>query len=162
MPQFPESYLGGGTLAVRDWLGVARMSDLEIFVGEWTVEVGFPGVPPARSVFEWILGGAYLAQRTEVPLPEVPDSLSLVAPADCGYTQHYFDSRGVSRLYAMTFDGGRWTLLREAADFTPLDFAQRFTGVFSADGDRIDGSWEKKDPGGDWSPDFELVYTRAG
>ncbi|WP_038533428.1 hypothetical protein [Amycolatopsis methanolica] len=138
------------------------MSDLEIFVGEWTVEVGFPGVPPARSVFEWILGGAYLAQRTEVPLPEVPDSLSLVAPADGGYTQHYFDSRGVSRLYAMTFDGGRWTLLREAADFTPLDFAQRFTGVFSADGYRIDGSWEKKDPGGDWSPDFELVYTRAG
>jgi len=22
-----------------------------------------------------------------------------------GYTQHYFDSRGIARLYAMTFDG---------------------------------------------------------
>ncbi|WP_435118189.1 hypothetical protein [Amycolatopsis thermoflava] len=96
-----------------------------------------------------------------MPLPEVPDSLSLVGPADGGYTQHYFDSRGVSRLYAMTFDGARWTLRRETADFTPLDFAQRFTGVFSADSDRIDGAWEKRMPDGDWEPDFELVYTRV-
>ena len=28
------------------------------------------------------------------------------------YTQHYYDSRGVVRLYAMTFAGGVWTLTR--------------------------------------------------
>jgi hypothetical protein len=53
-------------------------SDLEIFVGEWVVEARFPSGPPggspaAHSVFEWILGGRYLAQRTEISIPEVPD-----------------------------------------------------------------------------------------
>jgi hypothetical protein len=37
-------------------------------------------------------------------------------------------------------------LLRESADFSPCDFAQRFTATFSGDGDRIDGAWEKALP----------------
>ena len=71
------------------------------------------------------------------------------------------DTRGVTRLYAMTFAGGVWTLTRESVDFSPLDFAQRFTGTFSADGDRIDGSWEKRMPGGAWELDFNLTYTKS-
>jgi hypothetical protein len=142
-------------------------SELDIFVGQWTVTARFPGDVPAggaaaRSVFEWVLDGRYLVQRTEVSIPEAPDSMAVVAAAADGpsYTQHYFDSRGVTRLYAMTFAGGVWTLTRESADFSPLDFAQRFTGTFSADGDRIDGSWEKRMPGGAWELDFDLTYTR--
>jgi hypothetical protein len=44
--------------------------------------------------------------------------------------QHYFDSRGVARLYEMTFSGGVWNLLRNSSDFTPLEFSQRFSGTF--------------------------------
>jgi hypothetical protein len=145
-------------------------SDLEIFVGQWALEVRFPGAEPggpagepaARSGFEWILGGRYLAQRTEISVPEAPDSLAIVAADQDGgrYTQHYYDSRGVTRLYAMTFAAGVWTLVRESADFSPLDFAQRFTGTFSADGNRIDGRWEKALPGSGWELDFELNYVR--
>ncbi|MDG4827043.1 hypothetical protein O7635_34795 [Asanoa sp. WMMD1127] len=139
---------------------------LEIFVGEWAVEASFPGMPPtaARSVFEWTLGGTYLAQRTEIPIPEAPDSFSLVAArAENGrYTQHYFDSRGVSRVYAMTFDDRVWTLTRETGDFSPFHFAQRFTGTFTVDGNRIDGAWEKAMPGAEWEHDFGLTYTRLG
>ena len=58
------------------------------------------------------------------------------------YCQHYFDSRGVARVYAMDLSDGVWTLLRDSADFTPQSFAQRYTGTFSADGQRIDGRWE--------------------
>ena len=142
-------------------------SELDIFVGQWTVTARFPGDVPAggaaaRSVFEWVLDGRYLVQRTEISIPEAPDSMAVVAAAADGrsYTQHYFDSRGVTRLYAMTFAGGVWTLTRESADFSPLDFAQQFTGTFSADGDHIDGSWEKRMPGGAWELDFDLTYTR--
>jgi len=86
-------------------------SDLAIFVGQWAIEARFPGGPPdgspaagggsepvARSVFEWILGGRYLAQRIEVSIPEAPDSLAIVAvgPEKGTYTQHYYDSRGVT------------------------------------------------------------------
>ena len=38
---------------------------------------------------------------------------------DDGYTQHYSDSRGVVRIYAMTSGDGTWTLGRTKADFTP-------------------------------------------
>ena len=44
------------------------------------------------------------------------------------FTQHYFDSRGVARVYEMKFEAGRWELLRVNPDFTPLDFSQRYVG----------------------------------
>ena len=51
----------------------------------------------------------------------------------------------------------------EAPDFTPLEFRQRFTGTFSADGNTIDGAWETAPAGGgQWEHDFGLTYRRAG
>ncbi|MGW4487669.1 hypothetical protein ACWEOE_27945 [Amycolatopsis sp. NPDC004368] len=145
------------------------IENLDPFLGEWAVTVVFPHAPAdqpspvARSVFATILDGRFLTQRTEVPLPEAPDSFSIVSAHEDGtFTQHYHDARGVSRLYAMTFRDGVWTLLREAADFSPLSFRQRFTATFSADGDHIDGAWELAPPGEDWRHDFEMHYTRLG
>lgn len=151
------------------------LARLDVFVGEWTVQAQFPGEPPApasgsgngpvaRSWFEWDLGRQFLVQRTEVPTPEAPDSLIIVSvdPETGRYTQHYYDSRGVVRLYAMSLADGVWTLTRESPDFTPLDFGQRFTGAFSEDGNTISGAWEKRFSGGDWEHDFALTYRRAG
>jgi hypothetical protein len=149
------------------------LARLDAFVGEWIVAARFPGGPPAPSVageegpqvrsrFEWALDGRFLLQRTEVPVAGAPDSLTIVSadPQTGAYTQHYYDSRGVVRLYAMSFAGGVWTLTRESADFTPLEFRQRFTGTFSDDGNTITGAWEK-DLGGGWEHDFALIYRRA-
>jgi hypothetical protein len=61
----------------------------------------------------------------------------------------------------MTLDDRVWTLTRESPDFSPLDFAQRFTGTFSADGTTISGAWEKR-LDRDWRHDFALTYRRAG
>jgi NAD(P)-dependent dehydrogenase (short-subunit alcohol dehydrogenase family) len=72
------------------------------------------------------------------------------------------DARGLARVYAMTFSDGRWTLLRDAPDFTPLAFPQRFTGEFSADGRTISGRWERSGDGTSWQHDFDLVYTKVG
>ena len=146
------------------------LARLDVFVGGWSVEARFPGPEQApsgvtvRSRFEWTLDGQFLLQHTEVPIPDAPDSLAIVAagPRAGGYTQHYFDSRGVVRLYAMTFAGGIWTLTRESPDFSPLDFRQRFSGTFSADGNTITGAWEKTAEGGGWEHDFALIYHRAG
>ena len=137
---------------------------LDAFVGEWTVEVPFaPGVN-GHAVFEWVLGGQFLMERSEVPdVPEAPDGISIIGVDRDGsaYTQHYFDSRGVVRLYAMTFRDGEWTLLRDAPDFTPLDFWQRFTGAFSADGRTISGRWETSQDGSAWELDFDLTYRKV-
>jgi len=115
-----------------------------------------------RCDFYWIQGGQLLIQRIEIPAPEAPDSMSVIAVnADGeGYTQHYFDSRGVVRLYQMTLVDGVWKLLRESPDFSPLEFAQRFTGTFSGDGDAIRGEWEKTSGASTWEHDFFLNYRR--
>jgi hypothetical protein len=61
----------------------------------------------------------------------------------------------------MTLAGGVWTLLRTEADFTPLDFAQRFIGEFSADASTIDGRWEQSHDGErTWELDFAITYRR--
>jgi hypothetical protein len=152
----------------------AALARLDVFVGEWVMEARFPGGQPApssaagespraHSRFEWTLDRQFLLQRTEISIPGAPDSMTIVSTdQETGaYTQHYYDSRGVARLYAMSLADGVWTLTRESADFTPLDFQQRFTGTFSADGNTISGAWEKR-LGGDWEHDFALTYHRAG
>ena len=108
-------------------------------------------------------GGQFLVQRWQVPAPDVPDGIAVIGvdPRRGAYRQHYFDSRGVARLYAMTFGDGVWTLRREAADVSPLDVAQRFTGTFSADGRTIAGRWESASDGSTWEPDFDLTYTKV-
>ncbi|HEY1162620.1 MAG TPA: hypothetical protein VGF78_06090 [Candidatus Dormibacteraeota bacterium] len=141
----------------------AALKRLDSFIGEWRLDASFPGAPPGRCVFEWVLHGQYLVQRTEAPDP-APDSLAIVSvdPKTGAYTQHYFDSRGVVRLYAMTFNRGTWTLLRESPDFSPLDFHQRFIGRFTKDGSTIKGTWEtSKGRQSTWKQDFELSYTRV-
>jgi hypothetical protein len=139
----------------------AAMKRLEAFVGEWKVEASFPGSPPGRAVFEWELGGQYLVQRTQVPDP-APDNIAIIAPDPLhnAYTQHYFDSRGVVRVYAMTFNGGAWMLWRNSPDFSPLDFSQRFIGKFSDDGQTITGAWETSMDGATYEHDFDLIYTK--
>jgi hypothetical protein len=75
---------------------------------------------------------------------------------------HYFDSRGVVRVYEMDFRDRMWTLTRTKPDFTPLAFAQRFEGVLSADGDTIDGRWETSPDGGTtWELDFPVRLSRV-
>ena len=140
----------------------AAHAALDIFVGTWTAQVLVPGAPVGHVVFERALDGQYLVQHTTVPDPNAPDSLAVIAVDDSGsYVQHYFDARGVVRIYRMGLRDGVWTLERTAPDFSPLPFWQRFQGTFSADGDRIDGRWERSDDAGaTWELDFLLTYTR--
>jgi hypothetical protein len=147
----------------------AALERLEPLVGKWTVDAEFPEgrpAPPsdarARVVFEWALDRQFLLQWSEAPDP-IPDSLSFIG-IDAGgheFIQHYFDSRGVARVYAMTFDDGLWTLTRERPDFTPLDFSQRWTAKLEDDGSTIRGQWEICEDGTTWETDFDLIYTRT-
>jgi hypothetical protein len=85
-------------------------------------------------------------------------SLSVIGRDDAGddYTMLYFDSRGVSRIYQMSFDGGVWKQWREAPGFW-----QRFTGTFDDDGNTITAKSENSGDGIAWELDFNLTYTRV-
>lgn len=144
------------------------MADLAPFLGTWDMEAVFPpesGVSvtggEVTTSFEWALGGRFLLQRSDAPAP-IPQGLCIIGEKEAtgGFTQHYFDSRGVARLYEMAFDGTTWTLERSAADFTPMEFMQRYVGTLSDDGDTIGGAWEICHDGHTWQIDFELDYRR--
>ena len=119
-----------------------------------------PGGPPwpgeARVSFEW-LGDAYLIERWNIDQPQAPDGIAIIGPDESGaqLVQHYFDTRGVARVYSMSLEGGVWRLWRDGDDFS-----QRFSGTFSEDGLRIDGRWEIAHDGEHWETDFDLTYER--
>ena len=135
---------------------------LEPLIGRWEMPIG--DGEPGETTFAWALGRRFVELRVSLPVEGAPDGLIIIAPAadGDGFTQHYFDSRGVVRLYAMRFDGKEWTLERRAADFSPLSFHQRFEGKLSDDGSRIDGRWLiSHDDGATFEVDFPLSYVRA-
>lgn len=99
-------------------------------------------------------------QRWTVDHPDAPDGIAIIGLADAAadYLQHYFDSRGIARVYEMTFADNVWRLERHGA---APDFSQRFAGTFSDDGNTIVGRWESSSDGSNWTPDFDLTYTRV-
>jgi hypothetical protein len=86
-----------------------------------------------------------------------PDGLSIMGcdGATGTYVQLYSDERGVSRIYQMSMDDGRWELWRQGDPFP-----QRFRGSFSHDHNTISGQWEKAEDGITFGLDFTVVYRR--
>jgi hypothetical protein len=89
--------------------------------------------PQVRSRPRWALGRQFLLQRTEIPVPGAPGSLTIVSsgPQADAYTQHYHDSSGVARWYAMTLPVGCGRSRRSHRTSRPWISRQRFTGTFS-------------------------------
>ena len=69
-------------------------------------------------------------QRWSVPIEEAPDGLAVIGWDDerATYLQHYFDDRGVVRVYELSLVDGVLTLERTRADYSPLHFSQRYVG----------------------------------
>jgi hypothetical protein len=92
---------------------------LSVFAGEWDIEImsmsfeaDKTAVVRGRASFAWVEGGACLLEHFEAPDTEFPRSTSIIGPDDSAetYGMLYFDSRGVSRIYQMSFDGNVWKL----------------------------------------------------
>jgi hypothetical protein len=108
------------------------LDSLDAFIGEWSMSSSFTADdgPRARTTFEWLPGRRFLIQRWGVEHPEAPDGIAVIGfdPDNGTLLQHYFDSRGIARVYKMTFADKIWTLERLAA---APDFSQRYTGTFN-------------------------------
>jgi hypothetical protein len=142
------------------------MQRLDVLVGSWQItmrnawflEPADREVPGSATV-EW-LADAFVVFRWTMKddVGNATSDMVLVLgrsdPNDA-YTALYHDERGVCRLFAMTFDGSRWTLNREDPDMF-----QRFIADIGPD--HIAGRWEASDDrGATWRKDFDLVFTRA-
>jgi hypothetical protein len=144
----------------------AALARLNVFVGTWSTQITSmsfdpdpSAVVPGRTTFDWLEGGGFLTQHSEVADIRFPRGVAILGPDDSAetYGMLYFDSRGVSRIYQMSLQGNVWKVWR---DFP--GFSQRFTGTFSDDRNTITARWEKSSDGSNWELDFNLTYTRIG
>jgi hypothetical protein len=147
----------------------ADMHEFEPLIGRWRVEGDIPTEPPMHVSGEATLErlGEFIVFRSASERP-VPDSISIIGGAPEGDPQpmHYFDDRGVKRMYLASVEGSTWRIWRDPAEgWSGPDgpgFNQRFIGEVSADGRTIRARWERGiGPTGDsWELDFPLTYTR--
>jgi hypothetical protein len=130
---------------------------LSQLVGEWTTEATHPMVPGTvvrgHSTFEWLEGEQFLVNRAQNDHPDFPDSISVIGNTE-GLRMHYFDSRGVHRIYEVGFDGG-WKIWRDHPGFS-----QRFTGTFADGGATISGQWQLSRDDETWDDDLVITYRR--
>jgi hypothetical protein len=151
------------------------LEHLNRLVGTWTTEATHPAMPGVvvhgTAVIEWLEGARFLIHRARSEHPDFPDSISIIGftdrdrvdPSDDGplaatesrLCMHYFDSRGVFRVYEVSVDDKVWRCWRNAPGFS-----QRFAGAFAEGGDMISGSWEMSPDDVRWDDDLRITYRR--
>jgi len=136
---------------------------LSALIGEWTTEATHPMLPSTvvhgRSTFEWLEGERFLIVRARSDHPDFPDSISIIGDTG-GLRMHYFDSRGVARIYELTLNGRVRTFSRTAPDFSPLNFKQRLTWTLGDDGKTIRGMSQICEDDKTWQDDLRITYRR--
>jgi len=132
---------------------------LDRLVGDWTTEATHPALPSTvvsgHASFSWLEGGKFLIARSRMDHPDFPDSISIIGETE-GVRMHYFDSRGVYRIYEVRAD-------EDSVEFSRDDpgFSQRFTGRFQEGGTVIDGLWKLSRGDGQWADDLRITYRRT-
>ena len=139
-------------------------------VGRWTTEATHPELPDTvisgSSEFEWLEGEKFLSFRSHYDHPDVPDATSIIGDTD-GLHMHYFDSRGVYRLYALTVtaDGFTFAMGRHspAGAFASSDapFSQRMTYTFDGADQRILAKGQLSHDDVNWDDDLKVTYRRS-
>jgi hypothetical protein len=136
------------------------LDQLDVFVGEWDTEATHPkleGTLRGRATYEWLTGRSFLIQRSESPPNTVPSSIAVIGGGDTPGTwpMHYFDSRGIMRMYQLSFHGRVLKIWRDDPGFL-----QRSVGVFE-DGERtLRLTWELAEDNGPWKRDLDMIYHR--
>jgi hypothetical protein len=142
------------------------MRRLEAMVGEWDVTLthawfleSLDGEIHGTATIEWyadaflMLQGSFPGRTAEEGGSAWAMAFSHNDPRDA-FLALYGDDRGVSRVFAMTFADGEWTLLREDPDFH-----QRI--VMRLADDRIDMRADaSEDAGATWRKDLDYIFVR--
>jgi hypothetical protein len=131
-------------------------------VGRWATEAthrALPGtVVSGQATFEWLEDQRFLIQRSHYDHPELPDAIAVIGIIDGKPSMHYFDPRGVHRVFAVDITADTWRFWNDAPGFS-----QRFTGTFSDGDDAINGDVElSRDDGATWEHDLAITYRRIG
>ena len=141
------------------------LKDLAVLAGQWQMVLSNSAFLPSPAdtmkgyvSVEWVEDGAFLEMRQGDKLPGPPAAVWLIGrDASSGACEVlYYDSRGVSRIYQMSFHGRLWKMWRDWPEFS-----QRYEATISEDGNMIRAHWEKREDGKPWEHDFDMRHTRT-
>jgi hypothetical protein len=157
-------------------IATPSLERLDRLVGTWSTDATHPEVPGVvvhgTVVIEWLEGERFLIHRARTDHPDFPDSISIIGvterdrvdnqpdsdPAvatESPMSMHYFDSRGVFRVFDVSIDDEAWRLWRDAPGFS-----QKFIGTFADGGDTIAGRWQLCLDDIHWNDDLQITYRR--
>ena len=129
---------------------------LDRLLGTWDVTMRHHAMadPVAgRQRYERVLDGAYVQLTWTYDHPDFPDALAMLTSEQ----MHYFDVRGMTRVFDLRFDDSGYVMVR-----LEPEFSQRFTGRFEGP-DLIETTCEYSgDVGATWQPDFTMSSVRVG
>jgi len=139
-------------------------------VGTWATEATHPLLPGAlirgSSEIEWLDGERFLVYRSGHDHPDIPNAISIIGDTD-GLRMHYFDSRGVSRIYEATVTEEGWetamSRLASPGSFASPDapFSQRMSFTFEDDDRVMSGKGSLSFDDVNWEDDLQITYSRV-
>lgn len=136
------------------------MRQLDGWVGEWDVTMthawfleSMDTEVKGTATFEW-LADAFLVMRSHWADDSTQELVFSRNDSHDAFLALSHDSRGVYRVFDMTFADGEWTLLREDPDFH-----QRL--VIRVAPERIDFRADASDDAGQtWRKDLDYIFVR--
>lgn len=133
----------------------APHAGLSRLLGDWRFEMTHVALDEpvlGAQSYQLALDGAFVLLRWTYEHPDFPDALALLSAT----VWHYFDVRGVTRLFDVTWSDDGWSVVR-----LDDDFGQRWSGRFVGD-DEITGTGEiSRDGGRTWQHDFSIRWLRT-
>jgi hypothetical protein len=127
---------------------------LDALIGAWNITMQHVamGQPVAgHQRYERVLDQAFVMLHWTFDHQEFPDALALLDER----TFHYFDVRGVTRVFDFEIGTLGWVMTRRGDDFW-----QRCAATF-VDAKTMEGAGENShDAGVTWQHDFTITYSR--
>jgi hypothetical protein len=132
-------------------------------VGEWITEATHPAFPgtvvSGAAQVKWLEGERFLVFRAQNDHPDFPDSISILGDTD-GLRWHYFDSRGVHRIYELRVTEDGWEIARDAAG-RDSEFSQVLTLTFEEGDEVVEGRSKLSYDNETWQDDLQITYRRS-
>jgi len=131
------------------------MSALDRLLGTWEFTMHHSAISEpvsGRQRYERVLEGAFVLQHWTYDRPDFPDAMALISED----RYHYFDVRGITRVFDFDVDNAGWSMIR-----LDEDLSQRSTARFRGP-DVMESTGEvSHDNGVSWQPDFTMTYQRV-
>jgi hypothetical protein len=109
-----------------------------------------------RATFEWLDGRKFLTWRSHYDHPQVSDAIAVIGWINDQLLMHYFDYRGVHRIYEVAVEDDQWRYSRDDAGFL-----QSFIARFGGEEDTMTGQGRMNRDDAGWEDDLALTYRRS-